>query len=76
AKIGDALAKLNALAEPLAKQKAELEAVKAEVNELKAALNTLVDLVQSIVPPRKSKTVLDTAGEGKPYKWGLFQRTK
>lgn len=45
-----------------------------ELAELKEALNALVEVVQSIVPPQKSKTVVDNTGERKVSKWGLFVR--
>lgn len=51
-----------------------LEAMRKEQAELRSALATLVEVVQSIVPPQKSKPVLDTTGERKVSKWGIFSR--
>jgi hypothetical protein len=50
------------------------ESVTKDLGEFKEALNLLTNVVQALVPPQKSKTVLDTAGEKKQSKWGLFSR--
>lgn len=50
------------------------ESMTKDLGEFKEALNLLTNVVQALVPPQKSKTVLDTAGEKKQSKWGLFSR--
>lgn len=65
------------LAELAQKAQAEAEsrkALEAKLGELEAALLTLTEVVKSIVPPQRSKAVVDTgAEEQKPrYKWGIF----
>lgn len=46
-----------------------------EIAELKKALATLIDVVQSIVPPPRATPVLDpTAGKRNKSKWGIFER--
>ena len=69
--LGEIRSDVTSLKEELAKTKADFEAALGEVKE---ALNLLTSVVQALVPSQKSMTVLDTSGEEKKSKWGLFKR--